>query len=218
VTTREQERTITGWAALVVVVLMLPTIAVAVLHPTPPAASALVAYLAEHRSSILASIYLSALGWGGGLLVFAAGLYTVLRRAEGESAVFSLVAFGACVATAVAILTAVTLIGAVAYRAPDIDARTASVLYDAGGFANLMTAFPNAIYTIAAAIVIRRTSVLPAWIGHGALLVAAIHLASALSMARAGAFAPWGVLPSLAPLSHTVWLATVAFVTLRRGS
>ncbi len=55
--------------------------------------------------------------------------------------------------------------------APDIDPRTASVLYDAGGIANLMTAFPNAVYTVAVAIVVRRTSVFPAWIGYGALLV-----------------------------------------------
>jgi len=59
------------------------------------------------------------------------------------------VAFGACVATAVAIGVALTIWGVVVYRAPVIDAGVASVLYDAGAFANLMTAFPNAIYSVA---------------------------------------------------------------------
>jgi hypothetical protein len=219
VTVAEQERRITGWAAVAVVALMLPGIAVAVVYPAPStaAAAALVAHLTAHRFSVLAAIYSSALGWGGGLLVFAGGLYAVLRRAEGERTALSFVAFGACVATSVAILTALTLFGTVAYRVPDIDPNVASLLYDAGAVANLMTAFPNAVYTIAAAIVIRRTSVLPAGIAHGALLVAAIHLASALSMARSGAFGPWGILASLAPLSHTAWLAAVAVATLRRG-
>lgn len=212
------DRTLTGVAALAVVVFMLPAIVIAVLFPapTPDAAAALVAHLTDHRAPILAAIYLSALGWGGALLVFAASLSTVLRRAEGESAPWSLAAFGACVATSVAILTALTFLGVVTYRAPDIDPRTASVLYDAGGIANLMTAFPNAVYTIAAAVVIRRTSVFPVWIAHGALVVAAIHLASALSLARAGVLGPFGLLPSLAPVSHTVWLAAIAAVTLRR--
>jgi hypothetical protein len=68
--------------------------------------------------------------------------------------------------------------GVVGYRAPTIDAGVLSVLYDAAAIANLMTAFPNAIYTVAAAIVIYRTAVLPRWIGAGALLIAAIHLGS----------------------------------------
>ncbi len=217
-TITDRDRTIAGGAAVAVVALMLPAVVVAVLLPAPDpaAAAALVAHLAEHRVPILAVLYLSALGWGGAFLVFASGLYAVLRRAEGESAVWSLVACGGCVAAAVAILTALTFLGIVAYRAPDIDPRTASVLYDAGGIANLMTAFPNAVYTVAVAIVVRRTSVFPAWIGYGALLVAVIHLASAVSMARAGVLGPWGILPSVAPLSHTVWLGTIAWVTLGR--
>ena len=99
--------------------------------------------MARYRSLVLASLCLSALGWGGVLLVFAAALYAVLRRAEGGTAVWSHVAFVGCAATAVAILTAITFVGIVAYRAPAIDPETASVLYDAGGVANLMTAFPN---------------------------------------------------------------------------
>ena len=136
--------------------------------------------------------------------------------AEGEGGVWSLVAFGGCIVTGAAILVALAILEVVAYRAPDIDAGVLSVLYDAACVANLMTASPNAVYTVAVAIVIYRTAVLPRWIGAGALLVAVIHLLSAMSLARAGAFSPMGVLPSVAPLSHTAWLATVAYVLLRR--
>ncbi len=218
-TPQQREERVTGLAALGTVVLALPVFAIAVLYPTPPAsagAESLVENLAEHRLAFQVGLYLSALGWSGVLLVFAAGLWAILRRAEGDSGVWSLVAFGACVATSAAILVCILLAAALVYRAPNIDAATASVLSDASGIANLMTAFPNAIYVIAAAIVIRRTSVLPSWLAHGALAVAAIHLLSATSQARSGLFAPFGLLPSLAPLSHTVWLAGVAFVLLRR--
>jgi len=92
----------------------------------------------------------------------------------------------------------------------------ASVLYDAGGIANLMTAFPNAAYTIAAAIAIRRTAALPQGLAWGAWAVAVIHLLSATSLARTGLLSPWGLLPSLAPISHTAWLAGIAAVLLRR--
>ena len=217
--TMDADRSILGISGFAVVALMLPGVAVAILYPapSPSAAAALVAHLARYRSVVLATVYLAALGWGGALLVFAAALYAVLRSAEGESAIWSHVAFVGCAATAVAILTVLTFVGIVAYRAPGIDPETASVLYDGGGVANLMTAFPNAIYTIASAIVILRTCVFPRWIAHGALLVAAIHLASAVSWARDGAFGPLGILPSVAPLSHTAWLAAIAAVSLRRG-
>ena len=213
------DRTILGLAGFAVVALMLPGVAVAILYPAPSpgAAAALVAHLARYRSLVLASVFLAALGWGGVLLVFAAALYAVLGRAEGGAAIWSHVAFVGCAATAVAILTVLTFFGIVAYRVPAIDPETASVLYDAGGIANLMTAFPNAIYVIASAIVIVRTSVFPRWTAHGALLVAAIHLASAVSWAREGAFGPLGVLPSVAPLSHTAWIAAIAATSLRRG-
>jgi hypothetical protein len=91
-----------------------------------------------------------------------------------------------------------------------------STLFDSAGIANQMTAFPNAIYTLAAAVVIYRTGVLPRWLGHGAVLVAVIHLASTLSLARTGVWSPFGIVPSVAPLSHTAWLAGIALVLLRR--
>lgn len=213
-----RDEKITGTAALIIVLFMLPGIGVAAFYPQPTLAepTSLVAYLAAHRTALLASSYLAALGWSGVLCVFAGGLWAILSRAEGGSGVWSIVAFGACIATAVAIGVAITFWGVVIFRAPAIDASLASVLYDAGAFANLMTAFPNAVYTLAAAIVIRRTSVLPQWVGHGALAVAAVHLGSAACLARVGPFGPWGVLPSLAPLAHTAWLAAVAWVLLRR--
>lgn len=216
---QERDERITGLAALSTVVLMLPAVIVAALYPVPTGGdpTELVAHLARHRVPILVALYLGALAWGGMLVVFAGGLWALLRRGEGEGGVWALVAFGACVATAAAILVALAIMDIVVYRAPGIDPAVASLLYHAANVANLMTAFPNAVYTLAAALVIRRTSVLPQAIAYGALLVAAIHLLSATSQARSGALAPWGVLPSIAPLSHTAWLAAIAFVLLRPG-
>jgi len=151
------------------------------------------------------------------LIVFAGGLWAILRRAEGGSELWSTVALVACVATAVAILVVYAVLGAILYRSPALDPASLPVLMDAALVGNQMTAFPNAVYVVAAGIVILRTRVMPAWVGHGGFLVAAIHLLSATSHAREGAFAPSGVLPNLAPLSHTVWLVCVALVLLRAG-
>jgi hypothetical protein len=162
-----REERITALAAASVVALMLPGVAVAVLYPAPPTTSPepFLAYLALHRSALLASIFLAALGWCGVLCVFAGGLLSMLRRADRANSAWPWVAFGGCIATAVAI---------------------------------------------------ERTRVLPRGLAFGAWAVEIIHLLSGTSLARAGMFARLGVLPSLAPLSHTAWLAAIAAVLLRR--
>ena len=56
-----------------------------------------------------------------------------------------------------------------------------------------------------------------------ALTVTLVHLAPALdassmSLARDGAFAPFGVLPTLAPLTHFLWRIGVAVALLRKSA
>ncbi len=212
------EEAITAWAALATGACFLPAVAVGVAYPTPPPdgpASQLAAYLADHRTTLLVVIQLTALAWGGLLLVFGAGLQAILRRAEGGSGVWSSMTFGACIATAVTILTALLPVEMAVYRGATPDAHALPLLFDALDVGNLLAAFPNAVYTVAAAIVILRTDVMPRWIGYGALVVAAIHLLSAMSLASAGAFTPSGLLPNVAPLSHMIWLVCVRIVLLR---
>ncbi|MBI1813866.1 MAG: hypothetical protein HYR72_02685 [Deltaproteobacteria bacterium] len=210
---------ITAYSALAIAVLFLPTIAIEIAYPIPgtgASASELATFFADHQTPFLVSVYLASLGFGGLLIVFGAGLWAILRRAEGGADVWSAIAFAACVATAAGILVADTIFLAVIHRAPVLDPASLPLLVDAAFAANLMTAFPNAVYVIAAGIVIVQTGVMPRWIAHGAFLVAAIHLLSAMSLAHEGAFAPSGVLPTLAPLSHFVWLICVAVVLLRK--
>jgi hypothetical protein len=209
---------ITAYSAIAVAVLFVPTIVNGVAYPMlggDTSASELGAFLADHRTSLFITLYLSALGWGGLLIVFGGGLFAVLRQAEGGSGVWSTIAFGACVATAVTILAVYTLLVALVHRAPALDPTSLPVLFDAMLVGNLITAYPNAVYVVAAGIVILETRVMPYWIAYAAFLVAGVHLLSAASLARSGALAPSGVLPSLAPLSHFAWLICVAAVLLR---
>jgi hypothetical protein len=210
---------ITAYSALAIAALFLPPIVIELAYPIPgtdASASELAAFFVDHRTSFLVSVYLASLAFGGLLIVFGAGLWAILRRAEGGAGVWSAIAFAACVATAVSILVADTIFLAITHRAPALDPASLPLFVDVGFAANLMTAFPNAVYVIAAGIVIVQTGVMPRWIAHGAFLVAAIHLLSAMSLAHAGAFAPSGVLPTLAPLSHFLWLIGVAVVLLRK--
>jgi hypothetical protein len=209
---------ITAFSALGTVVLMVPILAAITAYPLPSSnqpLSELVVYFSAHRAALLTIIYLSSLAWGGFLISFAGGLWAILRRAEGGNGTLSIIAFGGCIVTGGAILVFDTIFGALLYRFPGFDPALLPFLLDAAAVANQMTAFPNAIYTIAAAAVIMRTAVLPRWIAYGALTVAAIHLLSATSLAREGAFSAAGTLPSVAPISHTLWLLAVAFVLLR---
>jgi hypothetical protein len=125
--------------------------------------------------------------------------------------------FGGAVATASLIGVALIPLGVAAWRAGEIDTATTALLYDAGAVANLATAFPNAAYLLATWAALRRRDDLPWALAAGAALVAAIHLASAACLARAGAFSPTGALPVLAPLAHTAWIASVGAVLWRRA-
>jgi len=208
---------ITAYSALAVSLLFLPAIAVGIAHPIPAPdtpANDLVAFLAAHRTSLLVALLLNGLGFGGLLIVFGGGLWAILRRAEGGSGAWSAIAFAACVATAAAILVSTTLFVTLIHLAPALDPASLPVLFDACLVANLMTAFPNAVYVVAAGIVILRTGVMSRWVAYGGFAVAAIHLSSSVSLARGGAFSPAGVLPNLAPLSHFAWLIGVALALL----
>jgi hypothetical protein len=145
--TMDADRTILGIAGFAVVALMLPAVA-------SPSCTQRRRRVRPRRSSptcalpslVLASVFLSALGWGGVLLVFASCALRRPPRARGWHRRLAHVASVGCAATAVAILTALTFVGVVAYRAPAIDPETASVLYDRWRRREPHDAFPNAIY------------------------------------------------------------------------
>jgi len=101
---------------------------------------------------------------------------------------------------------------------PALDESSLLLLYDGSLIANLMTAFPNAVYAVATGIVVWKTAVMPRWVAYGAFAVAAVHLGSSMSLARGGPFSPLGVLPMIAPLTHFAWLIGIAVALLRAES
>jgi hypothetical protein len=122
--------------------------------------------------------------WTGGYIgllaqvlfvVFATGLWGILRNAEGGTGWIStagLVAAGA--------LLAITVAGdlvpgsAVFYAGRDVDPTVASLLLDAKKFAEMLSVPFIGLFLASAAIVVLRTAALPRWAGWSAAAIAAI--------------------------------------------
>lgn len=124
--------------------------------------------------------------WAGGyigvlaqvaFLVFAAGLWGILRNAEGGTGWIStagLVSAG----TVLAITVAGDLVpGAAAfYAGPDADPATAGLLLDAKKFAEVLGVPFIGLFLASAAIVVLRAAALPRWAGWSAAVIAAIAI------------------------------------------
>jgi hypothetical protein len=124
--------------------------------------------------------------WAGGyigllaqvvFLVFAAGLWGILRRAEGGTGWIStagLVSAGAFLA----IIVAGDLVpgAAVFYAGRDVDPATASLLLDAKKLAEILSVPFIGLFLASAAIVVLRAAALPRWAGWSAALIAALSV------------------------------------------
>jgi hypothetical protein len=106
-------------------------------------------------------------------LVFAAYLYSVLSRAEGEFGWLSATVFASGIATVVIKLTAFPVAAAAFARAADgFNPQVLGILWDMDNIAFLITWATQAFLLGAAAIVIIRAKALPAWLGWSAAVIA----------------------------------------------
>jgi hypothetical protein len=126
--------------------------------------------------------------WTGGYIgllaqvlfvVFAAGLWGILRDAEGGTGWIStagLVAAGVLLAITVA--GDLVLGAAVFYAGRGVDPAAASLLLDAKKLAEMFSVPFIGLFLASAAIVVLRTAALPRWAGWSAAAIAAIALAT----------------------------------------
>ena len=110
-------------------------------------------------------------------LVFAAGLWGILRAAEGGTGWIStagLVSAG----TLLAITVAGDLVpgAAVYYAGRDVDPATASLLLDAKKLAEMLSAPFIGLFLAAAALVALRAAALPRWAGWSAAVIAGLSI------------------------------------------
>jgi hypothetical protein len=180
--------------------------------PSGPAA-AIVSYLDEHRSGILAGAYVQMLGlFLLAVVALAAVERLALARRRGNAA---FAALGA-VLLVVAYTTYVFLTAAAAFGAgADQSAATAKAVWQLRFVAETFIAFPAALLVGAVAAGALRDRVAPRWYAWGSAAAAVAFLVGGAALARHGFLAPDGgygfILFWLLPL----WVAVTGFVVHR---
>ncbi len=201
-----------------VVLIVIPFVVV----PPPPgisvSPSGVVAYFRDHRAVLLPVGWLGILSFAAATVLIAA-LTTLLRRAEGERGWLHLLFFGAnllSIALAV-VLGALSQLLALDAGAPGFDPGLAKALSDLADLGLAVFFAPTIVAWAAAAIVIRRTGVLPRWLGWWAGLLVVTSL-----IASTGAFVGTGPLAAAGPaslaglaLQIAWWLAASLVLILR---
>jgi hypothetical protein len=142
------------------------------------------------------------------MIVFAATLWAVLRRAEGGDGVLAATAFGAGLASATLKLASAPPLFAAVWRSHHgSDPLLATALVDMNNVAFVLTWTVDAVMLGAAAIVILRSRALPRWLGWLGAVAAAVSL---LSVPVADRVPPVGILLTF------VWIVSLSVVLFRR--
>jgi hypothetical protein len=126
--------------------------------------------------------------WAGGylgllaelaFLVFAAGLWGVLRTAEGDPGWISTGGLAAAMAFLAATIAGDLVPGAAVFWAgAEVDPATASLILDEKKLAEMITGPLIGLFLASAAAVALRTGVLPRWAAWSAALIAAVSVVS----------------------------------------
>jgi hypothetical protein len=155
-------------------------------------------------------LYLSVIG---SLLfvVFAARLWTTLRRHEGDAAVSSAAAFGSGIVYVGLTLVSLVFIGAERLAAGrDVDIELARILSSLNSGTYIVRWGAAALYLATNGAVVLASRVLPRWLGWSA---AAISVALILALAT-----PTFGLALIAPFLFVFWVLAASIVLLRRSS
>lgn len=178
-------------------------------------AGAIEGWLADNRIGFLSSIYLEFAG-DAFFLVFLAGLYVALRRAEGGGGVLSLAAFSGGVGT---ILVSLARLGTeLAFVRVAIDGGTPEMLRTLDTLVRSLQeglAFPQGVFWATASIAMLGSRLLPRWIG-----VLGTVGAAGLFISTGAVFdpeSPLGIFGFLVFPLFTIWMVATIITLLRRS-
>lgn len=174
----------------------------------------IVHYATANRTQLLASDLLYALGLAV-LVVFVAGLYRIIRRAEGEDGWLAIASLASVVAGAGIFGAGTALFMVVAYR-PATDPAVARAFWDAGWLAYNSAGFAFVAWIAIVVVAALRHRALPPWTAWIGVPVALINLAGPFAVtAGTGAFSPQGWFAPVVGLTFAVWLLTISLAAWR---
>ena len=174
----------------------------------------LIHYATVHRSQLLASYLLFAVGLAV-LMVFAAGIYRIIRREEGNDGWLAMASLASVVASAGTFGAGTALFMVVAYR-PGTDPAVVRAFWDAGWLAynTAGLGFSAWIAIVVAATLSYR--VLPVWTAWIGVPVALIGFVGPFAVkAGTGPFSPQGWFAVVVGLTFAAWLVAVSLATWR---
>lgn len=203
-------------AALGVAILYFASVPVgslASLPGTDASPARVLGFFVAHRDGVLAGVVLNGIAWCALMPVVFVGLRL---RITGEGSGAASIALAGALVESALIGVALVFGGLAAYAAPDLSPQLARVLADGLAFATSASAWPTVLCTVAMAVAIRRSRVLPAYTANLALAVALLHCVAGVGLARAGALSPAGI-ALVAPPAFALWMAVIGVSMLRRA-
>ena len=176
-------------------------------------------YASDHRSELLAAYLLLALALAV-LMVFAAGVYRMIRQAEGagEGGWLAMASLVSAVAGAGIFGAGTALFMTVAYR-PATDPAVVRALWDAGWLAWNTAGFGFSAWIAIIAIATFRKRVLPLWTAWIGVPVALIGYVGPFAVqAGTGPFSPQGWFAVVVGLTFGAWVLAISLVAWRFGT
>jgi hypothetical protein len=205
---------LTALGALTVAALYAVSVPVGSL-PSAPASDAsgpaVLHFFSEHRTGLLAALVLNGIAW----CALMPGVFVGLRaRVDPRGSLPATVALIAAAVEAALIGVALLLSLIAAYEAPHLSAQLAKVLGDGIWIALSVSAWPTVPCVLGLVLAARRSGALPISVIAVGLGVAAVHAATAVGFARAGALSPTGIGAAAAP-AFAIWLVVIGVALLR---
>ena len=174
----------------------------------------IVRYATANRNQLLASDLLFAIAVAV-LMIFVAGLYRIIRRAEGDDGWLAIASLASVVAGAGIFGAGTALFMVVAYR-PVTDPAVARAFWDAGWLAYNSAGFAFVAWIAIVVAAALRHRALPAWTAWIGVPVALINLAGPFAVtAGTGAFSPQGWFTLVVGLTFAVWLTAISLAAWR---
>jgi hypothetical protein len=171
-------------------------------------------YATVHRSQLLASDLLIAVGLPV-LVMFAAGLYRLMRPAEGAEGWLAMAGLASAVAGAGIFGAGTALFMTVAYR-PATDPAVVRALWDAAWMAYNSAGFAFSAWIVIVTVSTLTYRALPSWTAWVGVPVALINVVGPLAVkSGTGAFSPQGSFALVVGLTFAVWVVAISFAAWR---